>query len=302
MFSYPSDFVRTQTDLHGPDGLTWLNRLPTIVTACANRWNLTLGQVLKPLTYNYLISAQRGDGTAVILKACSPTGEFHHEVAALQHFAGRGSVQLLDRDDNLEVLLIEACEPGTPLVDVSDDDAITVAAEIMRQLWRPLPVDHPFPSLTDWGQGLDRLRTFYDSPGPFPPALLQRAEQTFSDFGATSEPHVLVHGDLHHDNILTAQRQPWLAIDPKGVAGEPAYETASFILNPRAQLRSAPHLGRVLARRVDRFAGELELDRQKIRDWAIAGAVLSAWWSVEDHGHLGELALTCASLLAAMPL
>jgi streptomycin 6-kinase len=300
MFSYPAHFVRTQTDLHGPDGLAWLQRLPSIVTACAERWNLTVAQVLQPLTYNYLVCAQRGDGAPVILKACSPTGEFQHQAAALEHFAGRGAVRLLDRDDDREVLLLEACVPGTPLIDVADDDAIAVAAGIMRQLWRPLPHDHPFPTLTTWSLGFDRLRAFYHGTGPFPPTLLERAEQTFAEFAATSAPLVLLHGDLHHDNILMAERQPWLAIDPKGLAGEPAYEAASFILNPRAQLRSAPQLHRVLEQRVDRFAGELELDRRAIRDWAIAAAVLSAWWTVEDHGRLDDLMLTCASFLAEM--
>ena len=302
MFSYPDHFVRIQTDLHGNDGLTWLNSLPTILNDCADRWDLTLDRVLQPLTYNYLVGARRGDGTPVIIKACSPTGEYQAQTNALQHFAGRGSVQLLERDDDLEVLLMEACEPGTTLVGVPDDDAVTIAAGIMRQLWRPVPLEHAFPSLTDWGEGLVRLRALYNGTGPFPQALVERAEQTFSRFGATAEPHVLLHGDLHHDNILTAERQPWLAIDPKGVAGEPAYEMASFILNPHAELSTASRLDRVLARRIDRFAGELELHREKIREWALAAAVLSAWWTVEDHGHVGELALTCASLLAELSL
>ncbi len=302
MFSYPDHFVRTQTDLHGPDGLIWLGHLPTIINECADRWNLTLGHVLQPLTYNYLVSAQCGDGTPVIIKACSPTGEFQQQAAALEHFAGRGSVQLLERDDQLDVLLIEACEPGTPLIDVADDDAIPLAASVMHQLWRPLPADHPFPTLTDWGRGFDRLRTFYQGVGPFPAPLLERAERTFAEFSVSTEPHVLLHGDLHHDNILAAGRQPWLAIDPKGVAGEPAYEPASFILNPRAHLRSVPHLDRVLARRVDRFAAELGIDQRKIRDWTLAAALLSAWWTVEDHGRVDDLMLRCASLLAEIPL
>ncbi|HEX3721545.1 MAG TPA: aminoglycoside phosphotransferase family protein [Nitrolancea sp.] len=301
MFSYPDHFVRIQTDLHGSDGLNWLNSLPTIVNDCADRWNLRLNRVLQPLTYNYLVSAHRYDGTPVIIKACSPTGEFQTQANALQHFAGRGCVQLLERDDNLEVQLMEACVPGSSLVGVPDDDAVTIAAGTMRQLWSPLPSNHRFPSLSDWGQGLDRLRAFYDGTGPFPQSLVERAERTFAEFSTSTEPRVLLHGDLHHDNILSAERQPWIAIDPKGVAGEPAYEMASFILNPHAELSAAAHLDRILARRVDRFAAELELDREKITEWAIAAAVLSAWWTVEDHGHVSELAMTCASLLAEIP-
>jgi streptomycin 6-kinase len=302
MFSYPEQFVRTQTDLHGPDGLVWLDRLPAIVNDCARRWDLKLGHALEPLTYNYLVNARCTDGTAVIIKIASPTGEFQHQKAALEIIDGRGAVRLLASDDNDEVLLLEGCEPGTRLDELSDDKAITIAASIMRQLWRPLPPDHSFPTIDKWGQGFARLRRFYGGTGPFPEALVERAEHTFAEFSASADAPVLLHGDLHHDNILAAQRQSWLAIDPKGVAGEPAYETGAFLLNRSSEVRNVSHPGPILARRLDRLAGELEIDRRRVRDWGVAQAVLSAWWTVEDHGHPGEFALGCAAILAELPL
>jgi streptomycin 6-kinase len=130
--------------------------------------------------------------------------------------------------------------------------------------------------------------------------LVERAEATFTEFLATPYEPVLLHGDLHHGNILTAQREPWLALDPKGVVGEAAYEVGAFLRNPMPRLLQGPDPGRLLARRVDQMAEELGFDRERLLRWGIAQAVLSAWWSYEDHGHGWEPAIACARYLMAI--
>ena len=117
--------------------------------------------------------------------------------------------------------------------------------------------------------------------------------------GSQSEP-VLLHGDLHHDNILAAERQPWLALDPKGIVGEPAYEVGALLRNPMPGILALPDVRGVLARRLDQFAEELTLERQRLLGWGIAQAVLSGWWSYEDHGHGWEPAVACAEILASL--
>ncbi len=112
--------------------------------------------------------------------------------------------------------------------------------------------------------------------------------------------HLLLHGDLHHWNVLSAQREPWLAIDPKGVVGEPAYETAAWLRNPVGMLLNRDRPGEVLERRVSILSDELGFDRERIRKWGAVHGVLSAWWTYEDHGHPGEEALEVARLLAAL--
>jgi streptomycin 6-kinase len=111
---------------------------------------------------------------------------------------------------------------------------------------------------------------------------------------------VVLHGDLHHDNIVAATRAPWLAIDPKGVVGEPAYETGALLRNPMPQLLAMPDPARLTRRRVDQLAGELGFDRARIRGWGLAQAVLSAWWSIEDAGTGWEFGIAVAELLASM--
>ncbi len=105
---------------------------------------------------------------------------------------------------------------------------------------------------------------------------------------------MLLHGDLHHDNILAAERAPWLALDPKGVAGEPAYEVGALMRNPR------PQPAEVLARRASILAEVLDIDRQRILGWSFAQAVLSAWWNIEDQGHGWEGAIEVAERLSTL--
>ncbi|HVX30275.1 MAG TPA: aminoglycoside phosphotransferase family protein [Nitrolancea sp.] len=290
--------MRTQTDLQGAAGLAWLSRLPEIVDACARRWNLTVAGMMAPLTYNFLVSALLQNRRPVVLKICPPDGEFTSQRAALAHLAGSGVVELLDSDETDNVLLLERCLPGHSLRARTDGEAIEIAGSLMRRLWASGPADSDFPSLADWGRGFARLRRHFQGTGPFPVALVERAERTFSAFSPTAENVVLLHGDLHHDNILAAERQPWLAIDPKGVLGIAAYEPATFVINQTAEALAATDLRRFLTRRVDGLAESAGLDRTEVREWAVAHAVLSAWWTVEDHGRIDEFTLACASALA----
>lgn len=200
------------------------------------------------------------------------------------------------------LMLLESLQPGTVLTTVEEDErAISIATSVMRQLWRPVPAQHPFKSVFDWGKGFTRLREYFNGGnGPFPVALLEEAETLYAEMSATMITPVLLHGDLHQENILAAEREPWLAIDPKGLIGEPAYETGSLLRNPLPQILQVPQPRRLLARRIDQLANELSMDRTRIRDWALAQSVLAAWWSIEDFGNVSEDELACASLLASI--
>ncbi len=300
MFVIPDDFVRVTMEHHREDGLAWIARLPGILAACEQRWDLTFGLPFANLSYHYVIPAARKDGTKVVVKAYSPTNELKEETDALRLFAGRGSVRLLDYDAENEVLLLERLEPGTSLRTLeNDEEAISIAASVMRQLWRPVPANHSFPSIIDWGAGLIRLRQRYNGgSGPFPTRLLEEAEALFAELSTSMAEPVLLHGDLHQDNILSAGQQRWVVIDPKGLIGEPAYETGAILHNFLPDLLQQPQPGRILARRVDQFSEELGFERARVRGWGIYEAVLSAWWSIEDSDQVWDEALVCAELLA----
>ena len=292
----PRAFARAMVELHGTAGADWLARLPAILSECAQRWRLRLGAAFTPLTYNYVLPALRSDGTEVVLKVGFPGRELITEIAALRSFAGRGCAALLESDPDVGALLLERLRPGTPLAGVPDDAAAnSAAAGVMRTLWKPPPPDHSFPSVADWGAGFSRLRRRFDGgAGPLPPALVDEAETLFRDLTDSASGAVLLHGDLHHENILSSGRVPWLAIDPKGLIGEPAYEIGALLRNRVPRTDGARGM---LGRRVDQLSEELGIDRERARGWGVAQGVLSAWWSIEDHGRGWEDAIACAEIL-----
>jgi streptomycin 6-kinase len=296
-----SDFARRMAEIFGDDGRRWLARLPALLDDYAQRWSLRLLPPFAELSYNYVLPVIQENGAAAVLKIGYPRPEMTREIAALRLYNGRGMVNLLAADPLGGAMLLERAQPGTMLLDLHDDEAATrVAAQMMAELWRPLPADHAFQPVTDWLDGLAALRReFGGGSGPFPPRLVALAENLSADLLATAAPSVLLHGDLHHYNILAAQRQPWLAIDPKGVYGEPAYDVGAWLRNP-LDLPQRARPGQLLARRVAIFSEMLSLDRQRLAGWGAAQAVLSAWWSYEDHGHGWETAVTCAELLAEL--
>ncbi len=300
----PNGFARTIVELYRTAGVEWLSRLPSVIADCAQHWSLTVMPPFEPLSYNYVAPASRADGADVVLKVGVPNPELLTEIEALRFFNGHGIVRLLDANADQGVLLLERLKPGAPLSSLTDDEQATaIAAQVMRQLWQPAPAAHPFPTVAKWAAGLKRLREHFDGGcGPFPDDLVEAAEARFAELiGSMAEP-VLLHGDLHHENILTAERQPWLALDPKGLVGEPAYEVGPLLRNPMPQLLAEPKPERILARRLDQLelAEALGFDRERLLGWGLAQAVLSAWWSFEDHGHGWESGIACAELLAAL--
>lgn len=289
--------------MSGEEAIAWLDRLPGVLAECERRWGITIGPPFN-LSFNYVAPAVRADGTQVVLKACALTDEFPQQPEALRLVDGHGMVRLLECDWDEEIMLLERLLPGTMLLEVEDDEVSTsCAASIMQKIWRPAPENHPFKTIQRWGKGFERLRqTYAGGTGPFPETLVERAETLYRELCASMAEPVLLHGDLHHENILSAEREPWLAIDPKGVVGEAVYETGSWLRNPMPQLLEMPYPGRILARRIDQFSEQLGFERARIRDWALAQAMLSAWWSMEDSGELSVFAITCAELLAAIRL
>ena len=283
MTQLPEHFIQTLIGVHGEAGEAWIATFPETLAEIAARYELTLGAPFL-LSFNYVCAATRRDGTPVVLKISPPYPEFHTEVAALRHYGVEGCVEVLDADPAAGIVILERILPGTMLRDLPDDDAAThIAAEVMQKLWKPLPATHNFPTVADWAKGLQRLRAAYDGgTGPLPTPLVERAEATYRELLASAAPPVLLHGDLHHDNILAATRAPYLAIDPKGLAGEPAYEVGPFFYNPHPLISQTADLTPLLGRRLAILTEHLQMDRERLRACAFAHAVLSAAWSIED--------------------
>jgi streptomycin 6-kinase len=298
----PERFVRTMIEMHGAAGQAWLDELPTRIADYERRWAIQVAPPFANLSYNYVAPAVRSDGAQLILKLGMPHPELSSEIAALRLWDGHGSARLMEADPERGALLIERLLPGNMLLDLTDDDEATrIAAQVMRALWRPAPSapeDAVFPTTGRWASGLRRLRARYDGrTGPLPEDMVIRAEALFAELLASSGAPMLLHGDLHHENILSAERAPWLAIDPKGLIGEAEYEVGALIRNPLPRLLALPDVTATLARRFDILAESLGFDRQRMIAWSYAQAILSAWWHIEDHGHGWEPTIALAERL-----
>ena len=290
----PAEFAQHISTVFGERGRAWLGRLPALVEELAEKSQLTVGEPFG-LSYNYVVGVRAADGSDAVLKIGLPDPVLNREAAALRLYAGEGACRLLDFDQARGALLLERLLPGEMLVNLArsnDDEATRVGARVMRTLWSHVPDDaSEFRPLEEWFAAFDRHRVAHGGPGPIPARILERAETLARELLDSSPEPVVLHGDFHHYNVLSAQRADWLAIDPKGMLGDPGYEVGPFMCNPWL----APPA--VLQRRLDILAEELTYDRDRLRYWCITYAVLSACWSAEDEGAGWEDAISVAESL-----
>lgn len=284
----------------GPKGQLWLESIPSLISEFEEKWSV---KVLPPfdLSYNYVAPAKRQDGSDVVFKIGFPEDkEFQTEIAALQIFAGEGCVKILESDPAKSVMLIERLQPGRPLSELADDtEATKIIVSVLKKLHKPLPAQHTFITVSEWTSALANYIQTYGDAGPLSLQLVQNAQELFLELIETSAPAVLVHGDLHHDNILSSERAGWLAIDPKGIAAEPLYEVAAMIRNPYTKFINMENLEPLLRKRIHVFSEELSADPHRIHKWCIAQTVLSAVWNVEGSnvpGHSGRVAEVLAGM------
>ena len=199
------------------------------------------------------------------------------------------------------MFLLERLRPGKLLATLRDDaEATHIAADVMLALWRPAPEDEKLIQLSDWFNGFERLRQrFGGSTGPLERRLVERAEAAVRGFFA--EPYVptLIHGDLHHFNILSSERG-WLAIDPKGVVGPATYEVGPLLINPWMVSGPPGNVRQLLGDRIAILSERLRFERERLREWGLAHALLSAWWSLADNEDWRP-ASNCAEILAEVP-
>ncbi|MGD8822268.1 MAG: aminoglycoside phosphotransferase family protein [Anaerolineales bacterium] len=279
------DWPEAILQLFPESGSQWLQSLPETLEHCTKSWAISLRPPQRESTASYVISAQTDDGRPAFLKCGLPDNkEFVSEAWALRCFDGRGAVRLLQVDFERGAMLIERAVPGHPLsMFEGDDQATRMAAVLMQRLWRPAPECEALPTLEAWALGFERMRQRYQGgTGPLSAERVDRAERLYAELNASTEEPQLLHGDLHHENIVSGDREAWLAIDPKGVIGDPAFEAAALLYNPIPMVRSHSNPKAMLSRRVDLLADVLGFSRQRIRDWALAQGMLSAWWCIED--------------------
>jgi len=289
---FPDPFTSNIRHAFGEAGEKFLANLPALIEETSQRWQLTDVQPVSNLSYNFVAFAKRRRDK-VILKIGVPNRELVSEMEALQLFNGDGVCQLLDCDKEKGFLLLEQLEPGKMLAELEDDDEQThIAIQVMQKIWRPAPENGKFIRLEDWFAELKNIRPeFNGGTGPFPTELLERVEASLPELFA--DDHRLIHGDFHHFNVLSSKRG-WLAIDPKGVIGPVGYEIGPLMLNPWDNSMDSHQFEVRAKRRVDILSEGLGWERERIIQWSMAHAVLSAWWDYPAGDW--EYSLRCAGI------
>lgn len=281
-----------------PGGSAWLSQLPELVAGCVRDWQLTVDAPIGPGSVSWVAPAELSDGAAAVLKLSYPDRESEHESDALGFWAGRGAVRLLAHDGARGAMLLERCIPGVALWEVADEDvANRLAADVLRCLWRAPPATAPFGALaaaaSQWSQELPGRNARHCRP--FARRLLDEAVGLCDELAASQSEVVVCHQDFHGGNVLFSAARGWLAIDPKPLVGERAFDVASLLRDRRDTLLGGPAPGRVVRRRLDLLSSELSLERERVRGWGIVHAL--AWGLADDEVHRSNIA--CAELLAA---
>ncbi|MGW6619954.1 aminoglycoside phosphotransferase family protein [Nocardia sp. NPDC055002] len=283
MIEIPQVFARATISREGEPARAWIAGLPLLAEELLQRWSCTPDGPLMHGHVGVVIPVSRPDLAPAVVKISFPHPGNVFEPDAFATWNGRGAVQLFDRDDARFAMLLERTGHRT-LADITDfDEAVGILGQLSRRLAVDAPVGLPRLSdlVADW---TDEIRTTAAELGdPLPRRVLDAAFETLRDLGP-GQPETLVHGDLHDANVLAGEREPWLAIDPKGYVGDPAYDTITVLRSYRfAPLLFAADPGAGVRRGLDLYCEAAGIDCARARRWAQVRAVKAALWG-RCHG------------------
>ena len=196
--------------------------------------------------------------------------EAKHELDALRFWNGDGRVQLLEADEKHNAMPLKRGHTGTRLRDLPELEQDVVIARLMRRLWRAPSMPHPFRPLsamtTDWSRETRAETERWPDAG-----LVNAGLRLFEELPRTAPANVLLATDLHAGNVLRAQREPWLVIDPKPFVGDPAYDATQHLFNCGGRLRASPDST------IRRFADLLGVAHERVRLWIFARAATESF-------------------------
>ncbi|GAA2262243.1 aminoglycoside phosphotransferase family protein [Actinomadura luteofluorescens] len=284
----PEALAASHSKHFGASGRAWIAALPDLAAAFLDRWALRPDGPGRHGMASLVLPVTRADGTPAALKLQPVTDEHATEPVGLRVWDGDGSVRLLDHDPDTGTMLLERLDAARPLSSVADDDtAMGVLAGLLERL---VAVRAP--------EGLRRLADIAADmldqvPGAVP-ALADPADRRLVRTCASAVAELvgepgdrLLHWDLHYDNVLAAEREPWLAIDPKPLAGDPGFDLLPALDNRWDEVVASGDVTGTILRRFDLLTEAVRLDRQRATGWTLGRVLQNALWDVED----GEPAL-----------
>ncbi|MBH0168078.1 aminoglycoside phosphotransferase family protein [Fictibacillus sp. 18YEL24] len=281
-YKLPDLFIEQIKGVHGDEASEWLNNFEGLIADCEEMYGLHIQQPFN-LSYNFVAPATTSDGSEVVLKVVVDQKEFEAELHALQLLSGESTVKVLAFEKERGIMVLERIRPGQTLAEIEEDDKATlIAANVMKKLMVPAPVDSNLPTVLDRENSLKRIYQHYNSYHPVSKATIEEALFITEKLNISIDEPYLLHGDLHHYNIL-ANGDFWTIIDPKGLIGDREYEVVQYLLN------KLPEHGveEITEKRIDIFVDVLNLNKERVLLRAYSHAVLATCWTIED-GHVKE--------------
>jgi streptomycin 6-kinase len=259
----------------------WLAALPRLVRDIFGEWRLTLDGRPRNGFCALVVPALAEDGRRTVVKFAWPHDEEEHEHLMLQAIHGDGLVELYRADPRRHVMLLERLDAERDLRSVGDLEACEITASMYDRIHIPaLPQLRTLTSYIE--RWTDDLRVL-PRAAPIPRRLVEQAISL--GHGFVHDPQSVgrcIHGDLHYENVLAAEREPWLIIDPKPMSGDPHYEVAPMLWNRWDEVVASGDVRGSLRRRFQAIVDTAGLDEDRARDWVIVRMVHNAMWVVED--------------------
>lgn len=286
MGQIPEALKQTIIRMHGTKGEEWLSDLPALQARLFEKWKLVPDGEFAEITFNYALPVISAEHGSAVLKLGPHVKGRVKEANALKHYSGRGAAKLYELDNVSGGLLVERLNPGKDLNahDLDEDSSIEVAAKLISQLTsvKSNVAISNFTPVQTWGLGFEKFLRENSDRSALDPSEILTADSLFKKLVQTSRSNCILHGDLHQMNILFDNRREWLAIDPKGLFGDPAYEVGAFVRNPVSKLIENPDLSSVLENRILRFSKLLGFSRMRVWGWSYSQCVLAAIWSINE--------------------
>lgn len=270
---------KTIINARGQSGEKWCNNLEHTIKALEKHWCLNHIQPVVNMSWNYVAFAEQKNHS-VVLKIGADARTIDDEYHALQHFAGVGMINLIDYYPKLHALLLERATPGSLLKDDHPQDVIAVIAiyaNVVKKLKRPTKTKHTFQHVSEWCNIIDEI-----NDKRIPDTYIQKAKDIRKWLFDTVKEEYVCHGDLHLENIIKHGKQ-WVAIDPKGIIGEMAFEAAAFDLLNQEE-KNAKHVVQIIKKRIEQLANTLNLNEKRLIAWIFLRVMLSIQWFIEDKG------------------